>query len=189
MSFLEIKQYLKEDSINPDRDIILIIWVILNSPKIFIHELCHFIAIFLTRTDFSIDLNKWKFLKRQKILYINDEGESEKKYSLVSEFPVELLNDSPLRSFIIGGAPIIGILLDIFLCFYIPINLSIDPFLKFIIWGFMVMWFVLSYKYSELSDDDIKCVKYGWGCIKEKIFEKISKIKKLFVYLIHINII
>lgn len=181
--FLEIKKYLKEDSENPAWDITWMIWTIINFPFVIIHELCHFIAICLTFTNVEIDPKRWYFFARQEIPYVNNEGKFEKRIGLGWAFPVALIDNHPLKVMIVGGAPVIGVLFQLFFCFYIPSQLNLPSIGEFCIFQLMIVWFALSLRISWLSEDDRKCVKVGWDWIYKKIFPKLKKVKKLFVHL------
>ncbi len=177
--FLELRKYLREESTNPRGDILWILWSILNIPMIVIHEFCHLVAIYFTATKAKIDPKKWYFLTRQEISYINNEGKPDTRMGLGWAFPVALIECHPLQALIVGGAPVIGVLFDIFLCFYIPLHLLHGhPLLGCILLQFMLTWMGISLRHAWLSEDDINCVKLGWKWIKEKYFSKTSEIKK-----------
>lgn len=179
----EIKKYLKEDSSDPAKDLLWIVWTFLNIPMILIHELCHLIAIILTRTHADIDPKRWHFMERIEVPYIN-QGESSKQAGLSWAFPVALIDNPPWKVFIVGIAPVIGTFFILFLNFYIPLHLHIDPHSKFFLWELMMFWFAISVKtHSWLSKDDKECVKIGWNWIYKKISPILLKIKKLFVHL------
>ena len=181
--FLEIKKYLKEDSENPAWDITWMIWTIINFPFVIIHELCHFIAICLTFTNVEIDPKRWYFFARQEIPYINNEGKPEKRVGLGWAFPVALIDNHPLQVMIVGGAPIIGVLFQLFLCFYVPLQLNFPRIGQISVLYLLLFWFVITLRITWLSEDDQKCVKLGWKWIIEKISPILLKIKKLFVHL------
>jgi len=84
---------------------------------------------------------------------------------------------------IVGGAPIIGVLFELFLCFYIPSQVDLPLIGQLALIYLMLFWFAISLRITWLSDDDIKCVKLGWDWIYKKISPKFVKVKKLFVYL------
>jgi len=179
----EIRDYLNKESPNKARDIIWIIKTILNIPMILIHELCHILAIVITGCKANIDPKKWYFISRRDIPYINTKGEEKTIPGLGFSFPIALSCQDPYKLIIVGAAPVLGILIDIFLCFWIPFSINISPFGKMILFNLMINYFVINFGSAWLSEDDINTIKTGWKEIKPKILSKIEKIKKFFVYL------
>jgi len=179
----EIRDYLNKESPNKARDIIWIIKTILNIPMILIHELCHILAIVITGCEANIDPKKWYFISRKDIPYINNQGEETTVPGLGFSFPIALSKKNPYKLIIVGAAPVIGILIDIFLCLIIPFSINIPLISQFILFYFMINYFIMNIGSAWLSWDDINTIKTGWKEIKPKILSKIEKIKKFFVYL------
>lgn len=176
--------YLMESK-TPWKDFFWVLRTILNIPMIFFHELSHLLAIIITRCKISIDPKKWYFLARIDTPYINFEGKECVKAGLGFSFPIAIHDTNPLTVLLVGAAPLIAILFDIFLCFYIPLKIHILPEFQFIIMLLMVSYLACNImKGAWLSIDDKNCIKVGWDQIKPKlIFLKLNiKVKAVLIY-------
>jgi hypothetical protein len=179
------------ESKTPWKDFFWLLRTLLNTPMILFHELSHILAIILTRCDASLDPKKWYFLAKTNTPYINSEGKECIKAGLGFAFPIALQDSNPWKILIVGAAPLLSILFDIFLCFYIPSKIHIPFAFQYVIMNFMFAYLASNLMEGAwLSKDDMNCIKIGWNQIKPEIHyrvrnisEKVFIIKKLFVHL------
>jgi hypothetical protein len=176
--------YLMESK-QPWTDFFWVLRTILNIPMILFHEFSHLLVILITRCKVELDPKKWYFLAKIDTPYINSNGEQCVKADLGFAFPIAIMDPNPWKVLVVGAAPILAILFDIFLCFYIPINLHILPIYQ---WGLMQL--MLAYfggnvmRGAWFSDEDMNCIRTGWIHLKPKlIFSKLQiKVKIIFIY-------
>lgn len=200
--------YLMESK-KPWRDSFWVLRTLLNAPMILFHELAHILAIALTRCKVSLDPKKWYFLAKTNTPYINSEGKECVNAGLGFAFPIALQDPNPWKILIVSAAPLLAILFDIFLCYYIPIKLPVPFIYQWILMQLMIAYFLTNVlKGAWLSEDDINSIKWAWNQIKPKlafwkinikvqivmiyyrtrnILQKVFIIKKLFVHLFPIK--
>jgi hypothetical protein len=190
----------------PWTDFFWVLRTILNIPMILFHELAHLLVIGLTRCKAEIDPKKWYFLSKANQPYINSEGNECVKVGLGFAFPIAIQDPNPWKVLLVGAAPLLAILFDIFLCFYIPLKIHIPHFYQWGLMQLMIAYFAGNVmRGAWLSKDDINCIKTGWNHIKPKIIfyklnikvqivciyyrtrnilQKVFNLKKLFVHLL-----
>jgi hypothetical protein len=196
--------YLMESK-TPWKDLFWVLRTLLNIPMILFHELAHLFVILLTRCQVEIDPKKWYFLSKANQPYINSEGKECVKVGLGFAFPIAILDSNPWKVLFVGAAPLLAILFDVFLCFYIPSKIHIPHLYQWGLMQLMIAYFAGNVmKGAWLSEDDKKCIKTGWVRINPKIafwkinikvrivciyyrtrniLQKVFNLKKLFVHL------
>jgi len=197
--------YLMESK-QPWTDFFWVLRTILNIPMILFHELSHLLMIGLTGCKVDLDPKKWYFLAKKDIPYINSEGKECVHVGLGFAFPIALQDSNPWKVLLVGAAPLLAILFDIFLCFYIPLKLPIPGIFQWTLMQLMIAYFAWNVMNGAwLSEDDKNCIKTGWSKIKPKLLfwksmakvrficfyyrirnflQKVFYLKKLFVYLL-----
>jgi len=144
-----------------------ILWIISQIPIIIIHEASHFLFIFLTGCKFKIDFERWKFISSDTV--ISDDGEPVIKMTRYT-FPITLIGKNMIKKMIVALAPFFGIVVYLFLTFFIPICIIANPLTSIIICTIMAYYFLFNYDVFWISSDDRKCYKesyHNYKAIKE----------------------
>jgi len=115
-----------------------ILWIISQIPIIIIHEASHFLFIFLTGCKFKIDFERWKFISSDTV--ISDDGEPVIKMTRYT-FPITLIGKNMIKKMIVALAPFFGIVVYLFLTFFIPICIIANPLTSIIICTIRIVFF------------------------------------------------
>jgi hypothetical protein len=143
-----------------------VLWTLLQIPVIIIHEGSHFLFIFITGCKFEINFSKWQFIS--PITVILDEGELKIKINRYN-FPIILNGRNMIKKMIVALAPIFGIIVYLFLTFYLPFTIENNS----IVFIIMIYYFLFNYHLFWLSLDDRKCFKESYH--KHKLIKEAKK--------------
>jgi hypothetical protein len=124
----------------------------LSIPVFFLHELYHFIFVWLFRVKHK--LFEFKLLQYDK----------EKHAFHVFLMTVTLEEAYPYQLLIIGAAPYIGVFVNIIIYGLICLFLNLGP----IVFSIFLIYHIITLKYVLTSDDDDKCIEIALKRIKEE---------------------